>query len=284
MTDHHKGDHWGELASVLGAEVREDALADRPRPTERELAARQAATAPRAKADRPRRPKPSASWDALADSLGIEPSQPVAAPRENPPPVSASDAEAARTTESLPEPWKEAPASLGREPTVLPAHESASFGKVERDEPQELFHDGSEGHSGGASPCDVPRPTDDAPWPTTAEGEEEGSAEAESKERRQSKRGRSRRRRKKADGHAAETGIKPDSAADTDFDTDDDIGHDTLDDKADAPGHRSIPVWHEAVGLIVARNLESRAKRPNGGHSQPRGGRRSGRRGGGQAK
>ena len=40
--------------------------------------------------------------------------------------------------------------------------------------------------------------------------------------------------------------------------------------------HRAIPTWNEAVGVIVATNLESREKRPGGGSS---GGRRRGGRG-----
>ena len=43
-------------------------------------------------------------------------------------------------------------------------------------------------------------------------------------------------------------------------------------------GFRGIPTWEEAVGLIVNKNLENRAKRPNGGqhgrgHRGPRDGR-----------
>jgi hypothetical protein len=48
-------------------------------------------------------------------------------------------------------------------------------------------------------------------------------------------------------------------------------------------GFRSIPTWEEAVGTIVAANLEARAKRPgNDGPSRSRGGRgqRGGKRGG----
>jgi len=48
-------------------------------------------------------------------------------------------------------------------------------------------------------------------------------------------------------------------------------------------GFRGIPTWDEAVGMIVAKNLESRAKRPGGGNGAPRGrgGQRGGRGGGG---
>jgi hypothetical protein len=38
------------------------------------------------------------------------------------------------------------------------------------------------------------------------------------------------------------------------------------------PGHRAIPTWEEAIGVIVTANLEARAKRPGGGSSRPRNG------------
>jgi ribonuclease E len=40
--------------------------------------------------------------------------------------------------------------------------------------------------------------------------------------------------------------------------------------------HRGIPTWEEAVGLVIAANMEARAKRP-GGPPRPRGGQRGGR-------
>jgi hypothetical protein len=43
------------------------------------------------------------------------------------------------------------------------------------------------------------------------------------------------------------------------------------------PAFRSIPTWDDAVGAMIARNMESRGKRPSGG-GQNRGGRRDNRR------
>lgn len=43
------------------------------------------------------------------------------------------------------------------------------------------------------------------------------------------------------------------------------------------PAFRSIPTWDDAVGAMIARNMESRGKRPLGG-GQSRGGRRDNRR------
>ena len=54
-------------------------------------------------------------------------------------------------------------------------------------------------------------------------------------------------------------------------------------------GFRGIPTWEEAVGLIVNKNIETRAKRPNGGGQHGRGHRgprdnRGGRGGGGKRR
>jgi hypothetical protein len=37
------------------------------------------------------------------------------------------------------------------------------------------------------------------------------------------------------------------------------------------PGHRAIPTWEEAVGLMISVNLEARARSPSGGSSRGRG-------------
>jgi hypothetical protein len=46
------------------------------------------------------------------------------------------------------------------------------------------------------------------------------------------------------------------------------------------PNHRGIPSWEDAIGMIVATNMEARSKNPNaGGSPRGRGGRgRGGRR------
>ncbi len=41
--------------------------------------------------------------------------------------------------------------------------------------------------------------------------------------------------------------------------------------QASKASHRAIPTWEEAIGVIVAANLQSRAKRPSGGSARGRG-------------
>jgi len=53
-----------------------------------------------------------------------------------------------------------------------------------------------------------------------------------------------------------------------DAEEEEDSPRDAKEDKEDKIGHRAIPTWEEAVGLIVTTNLEARAKRPNGGSSR----------------
>jgi hypothetical protein len=53
----------------------------------------------------------------------------------------------------------------------------------------------------------------------------------------------------------------------------DDFADEAGDDKELRVGHRAIPTWDEAIGLIIAKNMESRAKRPNGGQARGHGGR-----------
>jgi hypothetical protein len=46
-------------------------------------------------------------------------------------------------------------------------------------------------------------------------------------------------------------------------------------------GFRKIPAWEEVIGMIITKNLESRAKRPNGGAPRGRGGQHNQRGNGG---
>jgi len=53
---------------------------------------------------------------------------------------------------------------------------------------------------------------------------------------------------------------------------------DATDVVGDKNSHRAIPAWEEAIGYIVAVNMETRAKNPKGGQPRGRGrGRSSGR-------
>jgi hypothetical protein len=61
-----------------------------------------------------------------------------------------------------------------------------------------------------------------------------------------------------------------------DFDAGDDLGDigdaDSEDRGSDSRGHRSIPSWDEAIGMIVESNLQSRSQRPRSSHTGRRGG------------
>jgi hypothetical protein len=117
------------------------------------------------------------------------------------------------------------------------------------------------------------------------EGEEEESPTRRRRRRRRkgSRRGRDEERR--TDVEAEEADEHDDLVApvsDADYDEHDDRGHDEHeddeDDDVDRSFHHGIPTWEEAVGYVVAVNMESRAKNPGGGN-RGRGGRsnRSGR-------
>lgn len=42
-------------------------------------------------------------------------------------------------------------------------------------------------------------------------------------------------------------------------------------DSLDKNSHRGIPAWEDAIGVIIAVNMESRAKNPKGSGQRPRG-------------
>lgn len=149
---------------------------------------------------------------------------------------------------------------------------------------------------------------DDAPVVETvndAERDDEGGsspAEAEGADEPSTGRTKRRRRRrpgrKKAAGDAA-AGPEPiesterteagsgKAAAPEDRPAEDDL--DDADDFDEArprgtkklpPSHRGLPSWDETIGVVIAANMEARAKRPAvGGSAHPRGGnrRRNGR-------
>ncbi len=118
-------------------------------------------------------------------------------------------------------------------------------------------------------------------------GEKETEGEPRPK-RRRSRRGRRRRPDDKSAPAVAgetrvdESGVRSADELDEDlledhraavegeeFDEDDQL-------EGDQParlGFRGIPTWEETVGMLVAKNLESRAKRPGGGPHHGRGGR-----------
>lgn len=121
----------------------------------------------------------------------------------------------------------------------------------------------------------------------------EAGAEERSGRRRSRRSGRRRKRRPEGTETREETAGEPESDAgeahpprdfrpepsefaprdDADDDSADEYVDEGDDDKELRVGHRAIPTWDEAVGLIIAANLESRAKRPSSGQSRGHGGR-----------
>lgn len=342
MTDREKGDHWGQLASVLGAEIHEESPTDefppgtpevKQVPMESEIPAHEATPTRRGEAERQRRPRTSANWEALASSLGVElpPEQAderaeiVSADRSKeqfaergkertgwqPPEPTMSTKQLAETAESLSECVKMSPAGLEHEPMVFIAHETVTVA-VDLDEDDEEQVDRSSEDEESARGKSKRRrrrrprtgekqsaPDDSGTVPSDAteageedrkgeegeegeEDEEDEAASLESEEKRRPKRRRPRRRRQKSDASEPEMEVADDSDGKTDADDDDvDDSRDITEGDAfgDKAGHRSIPIWQEAINVIVEKNLESRAKKPDGGGQQKRGGRRSSRRG-----
>lgn len=117
----------------------------------------------------------------------------------------------------------------------------------------------------------------------------EGSAEPRERKGRRRRRRRGRRRSEGVKGEAAETGELSDEAAASPVEDDDDGMLDTADvplgiedeehdEHLDKNSHRAIPSWEDAIGMIVAVNMEARAKSPRSsgpprGRGRGRGGR-----------
>jgi hypothetical protein len=121
-------------------------------------------------------------------------------------------------------------------------------------------------------------------------GEETTVASEESTEDEERPRKRRRRRRRSksesAEGDEAKSGEVAKEPARIERKSDEDpLDDEAADDSADdkPKGHRKIPSWEEAVGLIIAKNLEGREKASESGGGKARGrGGRSGRGGRGR--
>jgi hypothetical protein len=136
----------------------------------------------------------------------------------------------------------------------------------------------------------VDQPGDEAP---AEAGETTGPESPAEAERREGRKRRRRRRKKRPEGaipgeqsqvsepegefsaepldeeHEEDEGLH-----DTEHEDDEelhDAEHEGADESSGKLSHRAIPTWDQAIGLIIARNMEARAKNPNGG--QRRGGR-----------
>jgi hypothetical protein len=112
-------------------------------------------------------------------------------------------------------------------------------------------------------------------------GESETAGEEGAAQDGRETRGRRRRRRRGGRGRerrpAEERGAAPDlpsaappgeaalaEPADADDHADDQSDEDDEDDRADKPSHKSITSWEETIGILVAANMEARARNPSG--------------------
>ncbi len=343
-------DHWGSLASNLGAEVpaEPETPAAKP-PAPPAPPPRPVAAAPK----KPAPPKPNADWSQLATNLGIEPSEPAppAAPVSRPTPAAQVRPEPRpqqRVERKSRAPEESAPVESGgffaeEEAEVVQAEVSdvvegdvidgdAIEGEViepseepreegEGDEPggrkrRRRRRGGRRSRRGredrGETPADerdeagrefdeekplVPPELDVDPLAgidtfesLDDEGEETsleaGSDEAGDDEPRERK-GR-RRRRRRGSGRGREERAPREPAAEGDEEPladelaeDDDelaevaaFGDEPGDEGAennDKNSHRAIPSWDEAIGYIIAVNMETRAKNPKATHPRGRG-------------
>jgi hypothetical protein len=128
---------------------------------------------------------------------------------------------------------------------------------------------------------------------------ETGESETGEPRERKGRRRRRRRGRRKPEGAKGEGAATDESTGEADAelpDEDDDdgmldtadvplgLGDDEHDDHLDKNSHRAIPSWEDAIGMIVAVNMEARAKSPRSsgpprGRGRGRGGRSSNHRG-----
>jgi hypothetical protein len=313
MTEPDRGDHWGELVDELGvtppAESEQQTLPAQPSPEPRPARKKKE---PR---PAPQGRQSSQDWSSLARSLGIDaPDEPVEiVPAETVHTIDLeadvpgeSATEEVAFSEPAGDELTESEIVFGEEevePIVETAHETlgedifasglfnettaapfeqdatADTGEESRkrrrkrrrrtrrpersaeevahqEEPVELIEEALEESEGYMA--------------------EESVADTEAPKRSKSRR---RRRSKKTDreppgrprvdvGHEADI----DSATTADDDDDDDSEEDSDYVKE---VHKGIPTWEEAVGLVIARNMESRSRHPNGGWQ--RGGRHRGR-------
>jgi ribonuclease E len=266
MTDSSKSDHWGSLASDLGAKPAAESPPPRsahPEPP------------PRAEQDARREPPPLppvAEPDLVLDEAENE--------TVEAPPI-PDFLEAVRLERERSEALERAewPLRLPDEGIDL-AHDAGESFRKSREMPLEFSTDvsaaveaesfESEGSEGGAST------------------ERTGRRRRRRRGRRGGRSGRDEAKRDDAKGEHAKSGAASDVSDDSHDDSDDfeDTEHATLyatDDDADsggdAPRHRNIPTWPEAIGLIVDTNLAARSKSPSAvrGRSRGRGGKRRGR-------
>ena len=228
-------------------------------------------------------PRPASDWDLLAEELGIAPApSPTAMPPSAEEPAGVDYIE---TPDRLDENFDvfEMPAPLD-EPVGVKAEfvseEEAPAATGEGDESRPRRRRRRRGRRQRGDEREAPAVEgvgdEDEPAATVgdllADEEEPIAAEpADEQERREERPRRERprrRRRSKGEKPAAVTddfgrGIDEPELDSHDEEADDDLASDEM-----RPAHRAIPTWQEAVGSIIAANMEARGRRSDGGRGR----------------
>jgi len=308
MSDDKQKDHWQALAADLGATPAPES----PPPPLVEKPAEPGGRVPPA-ARRPAPKRSASGWNELAKELGISvPAEPAeVAPAPVPAPRSARQASPCEPAEArrpiVPE------ARSVEAPEAAEADKPAKKRRRRRrprgqGEPAvsgaEVALPEAVGPEEAASDEILPLPQgDELVLFETESPKVEGEPGAEpSPERGKRRRRRPRRKKSAATAATSETAapaeesktpapeapapkrsrraksaeiddVEEDATADADVDEDADEAPSPTTKKL-SPTHRGIPSWEEAGGLVIAVNMESRAKRPGGSSPRPsRGGR-----------
>ncbi|MFP6692439.1 MAG: hypothetical protein VB875_05455 [Pirellulales bacterium] len=333
MNDESKDGHWAELAGELGAEpVTDESSTDRDEPVD--TGAELSASFEAVEASKKMPDQPVADWGGLANSLGIEPAEPISEGASH----KTVEDEVDGTARSRVDEGSKAPSTVevdvnaddssDANETVLDGDsslaeiefageggsnpgESVSGTESKEEKPGKRRRGrrrrgrgrkpgGGDTNAGVAAEDDLEKSSENAELIEDAElviddaSQESESpsdaADAEPEEQEGDRKRRKRRRRgrrgSRGDGEAAtdDGGDESESA-----DNDDEPAVESCDDefqsgKADSgerkTGHRNIPTWEEAVGMVIAPNLDARgkdSKSTGGGKGSGRGGRGHGR-------
>lgn len=317
MADSSEPNHWTQLASELGATPDPSAAEPPKVQPEKTKSQSEAATGGPAATPKPRRvnvpsppQRPPSDWSRLADELGVrsEPSAEVAAPGARPAPTEPkAEVEVPQSTRTdlvpmgteveLPAIGPESTEPSGeREEKTSGRRRRRRRSKLQKPVDAEPAKTAEKPPEAGEESSPSEEPNEAAVADPSAEEEE--SQERSKRRRRRRGSGRKKSAPRKADEPAKsesgseveaegadadspeESGGEPSKQQPDDSATKSGTTENVKEDKPSkpsGPGHRSIPSWQEAIGMIISANMESRAKRPSGSSSsRSRGGRKRG--------
>jgi len=314
MTDPGKSNHWDLLASELGTGPHVEASKDKPEPAgeQPEVGPETTAAEPipaKTPLDEPaaesRRPIPD--WDALASQLGIVPEE---KPTE-PPPEETPLKDPAKVVEEpshvIEEPTDvieetaypiEAPSDVRRQAVDVVEATGEAAKKKPASRRRKRRRKTREPDEAVAGRCD----SESAAELSDAVSDEPIVVDKLEADDAEPGKGRAKRKRhRRSPSRKGKKSTEPDEAPGEEDFTLDEAETDTMKSTRSAgrpkkpstqqsgeqkpargfktakAGHRTIPTWEEAIGLIVSANLEARSKSPNGGSPRGRRGAKEGR-------